>query len=117
MGLYYINQRGAWHFAGLKVYRISDQVSWWDQTSSQERLDLNNLGSAFGLYWAARNRIIWAVPMIGGSSEQKFNNRLIVYDLGLKAWLPPFAVSASSLSTFSDPGSDHNPGQVQLARR
>ena len=49
MGLYYINQRGAWHFVGLKVYRISDQVSWWDQTSSQERLDLNNLGSAFGM--------------------------------------------------------------------
>jgi hypothetical protein len=114
MGLYYINQRGAWHFAGLKVYRISDQVSWWDQTSSQERLDLNNLGSAFGMYWAARNRIIWAVPMIGASSEQKFNNRLIVYDLGLKAWLPPFAMSVSSLSTFSDPGSDHNPGQVRL---
>lgn len=46
MGLYYINNRGAWHFAGLKVYRISDQVSWWDHTSQGPKLDLNNLGAA-----------------------------------------------------------------------
>ncbi len=101
MGLYYINQRGAWHFAGLKVYRISDQVSWWDMASNGVKIDVRNLGSACGVYWASRNWVIWAVPMITGSENIGANNRLIIYDLNLGAWLPPFAVSASSLATVS----------------
>jgi hypothetical protein len=43
----------------------------------------------------------------GGTGEDVFvrempqttNNRLIVYDLNLKAWLPPFSISAASICT------------------
>ncbi len=114
MGLYYINQRGAWHFAGLKVYRISEQVSWWDITSSGLRIDIRNLSSACGVYWAARNWVMWAVPMITGSQTRVTNNRLIVYDLNLGAWLPPFTVNASSLAAVSTHGPDGNAGGVAL---
>ena len=114
MGLYYINQRGAWHFAGLKVYRISDQVSWWDTASNGVRIDVRNLGSACGVYWATRNWVIWAVPMITGSQNIGGNNRLIIYDLNLGAWLPPFTVSASSLAAVSTCESAGAGGGVML---
>ena len=101
MGLYYINQNGAWHFAGLKVYRINERVSWWDHASKALRLDLNNLGSSCGAYWATRNWIVWAVPMLMESGVQRTNNRLIIYDLNLGAWLPPFTISVCSLTALS----------------
>ncbi|MGC8604235.1 MAG: hypothetical protein ACP5VS_11165 [Desulfomonilaceae bacterium] len=114
MGLYYINQRGAWYFAGLKVYRISDQVSWWDSASRGMRLDLKNLSSACGAYWAPRNWIIWAVPMLTDFSEQPSNNRLIIYDLNLGAWLPPFTISACSLEPVSQCPFDGHRGRVAM---
>jgi hypothetical protein len=113
MGLYYINRSGAWHFAGLKVYRISDQVSWWDKCSKGLRLDLNNLDSSCGAYWAPRNWIVWAVPMLSETSVQQTNNRLIIYDLNLGAWLPPFTISACSLTAL--PGFPSDSAGVRAA--
>jgi|GEM_PF-637754 len=99
MGLYYLNQAGAWYFAGLKVYQISQDVSWWDPAATVPRLDLNNLYKACGIYWPERNWVIWSVPMIVEGDAQTTNNHLIVYDLTLKAWLPPFTISLASLAT------------------
>jgi hypothetical protein len=99
MGLYYINQAGAWYFAGLKVYQLSQDVSWWDPSSTVPRLDLDNLHKACGVYWPARNWVIWAVPMITDGVAQSTNNRLIVYDLTLRTWLPPFTLSLASMAT------------------
>lgn len=100
MGIYFINHFGAWHFTGLQVYQLSRDVSWWDPSAGNPRLDLNNLFRAYGVYWPERNWIIWAVPMIvGEGTSQATNNRLIIYDLVLQTWLPPFSVSAASLCT------------------
>lgn len=99
MGLYYINPAGAWYFAGLKVYQISQDVSWWDPNADLPRLDPDNLHLACGVYWPERNWVIWSVPMIVEGTEQTTNNRLIVYDLTQRAWLPPFTISLASLTT------------------
>jgi len=99
MGLYYINQAGAWYFAGLKVYQLSQDVSWWDPSSSLPRIDLENLHKACGVYWPGRNWVIWAVPMIAGGTSQSTNNRLIIYDLTLRTWLPPFTIALASIGT------------------
>ncbi|MBI4965355.1 MAG: hypothetical protein HY913_18910 [Desulfomonile tiedjei] len=99
MGLYYINRTGAWYFAGIKVYKISEEVSWWDDTNSLPRLDLAHLHEACGVYWPERNWVIWAVPMITTGFGQETNNRLIIYDLTLRTWLPPFTISLASLTT------------------
>jgi len=96
MGIYFINHFGAWHFTGLQVYQISRDVGWWDPSAQNPRLDLNNLFHAYGVYWPERNWIIWAFPMIvGESASQATNNRLIIYDLVLQTWLPPFSVTAT----------------------
>jgi len=97
MGLYYINQTGAWYFAGLKVYQLSQDVSWWDPASDLPRLDLDHLHNACGVYWPERNWVIWSVPMIVIGTAQPTNNRLIVYDLTLRSWLPPFTMSLAAL--------------------
>jgi len=99
MGLYYINRTGAWYFAGIKVYKISEDVSWWDDTNSRPRLDLAHLHEACGVYWPERNWVIWSVPMITAGFSQETNNRLIIYDLTLRTWLPPFTISLASLTT------------------
>jgi hypothetical protein len=99
MGLYYINRRGAWHFAGLKVYNLSADVSWFDPSANLPRIDLDYLHNACGVYWPERNWILWAVPMIVSGTRQSSNNRLIVYDLTLGAWLPPFSISLRSMTT------------------
>ncbi len=99
MGLYYINRTGAWYFAGIKVYKISEDVSWWDDSNSLPRLDLSHLHKACGVYWPERNWVIWSVPMITTGFNQETNNRLIIYDLTLRTWLPLFTISLASLTT------------------
>ncbi len=99
MGLYYLNRHAAWYFAGLKVYNLSSDVSWFDPTSQGPRIDLDHLHKACGVYWPERNWVLWAVPMIIQGSSQSTNNRLIVYDLTLRSWLPPFSVSLASIAT------------------
>jgi hypothetical protein len=107
-GLFFINRYGAFVSTGLHVDNVfntargkslSDALNWWD-TANYPRLDLDNLHLACGEYWPAKNWIVWAVPMLlsSGSGPQAFNNRLIVYDLTLQAWLPPFTIAAASLS-------------------
>lgn len=99
MGLYYINQAGAWYFAGLKVYQLSQDVSWWDPGSAAPRLDLDNLHKACGVYWPERNWVIWSVPMSLDGQSQWTNNTLIIYDLTLRSWLPRFEVALASMGT------------------
>jgi hypothetical protein len=111
MGLYYINRTGAWYFAGIKVYKISEDVSWWDDSQSVPRIDLAHLHKACGVYWPERNWVIWAVPMTTSGLEQATNNRLIIYDLTLRAWLPPFTMSLASLTTAYH-YNEHAPGKL-----
>ncbi len=105
-GLFYINRFGAFVSTGLhtdsawntgRSTMLSDSVSWWDETAPVH-LDLTNLHSACGEYWPVKDWIIWAVPMSLDGNPQSTNNRLIVFDLSLRAWLPPFTISVASLS-------------------
>ena len=100
MGLYYLNRSGAWYFAGLKVYRISENVSWWDESNTKKlRIDTDNLNLAVGAYLPEKNRIIWAVPMKGPDLQPlQRNNRLIIYDLNNKAWHGPYSLSISAMT-------------------
>lgn len=99
MGLYYVNQAGAWYFAGLKVYQINGDVSWWDPAADNPKLDLDELYKSCGVYWPERNWVIWSVPMITEGTSQSYCNRLIVYDLTLRTWLPPFTIALGSIAT------------------
>ncbi len=103
MGLYYINRSGAWYFAGLKVYRISEGVSWWDDCrSGGYTIDRDSLDSACGLYMPDKNRVVWSVPMnVGGLGSGGRNNRLIIYDLNTKSWMGPYTMSLSALTAVS----------------
>jgi hypothetical protein len=105
-GLFYLNRFGAFVSTGLHTDSawntgrgavLSDSVTWWDEKASV-RLDLKNLHIACGEYWPVKNWVIWSVPMTTDGTPQTFNNRLIVYDLTLHAWLPPFTISLASLS-------------------
>lgn len=104
MGLYYINHSGAWYFAGLKVYRISDNVNWWDGSAGpdHERICLRYLDQACGVYLPDKSQVIWSVPMSGdGAVECNRNNRLIVYDLNTKSWNGPYRISVSAMTPLS----------------
>ncbi len=106
-GLYFINRYGAFVSTGLHVDSlwntsrggsVSDGVDWWDPQAIP-RLDIERLGLSRGEYLPRRNWIIWAVPMIldNENTPAGSNNRLIIYDLALRAWLPPAVIGASSL--------------------
>jgi hypothetical protein len=112
-GLFFINRFGAFVNTGLHTDAlwntsrgkgIADVLNWWDQVSTP-RLDLDSLHLACGEYWPVKNWILWAVPMIVSGSSQETNNRLIVYDLNLQAWLPPFTIGVASLTTAYHYGS------------
>ena len=107
-GLFYINRFGAFVSTGLHTDTewntgrgapLSDAVKWWDQ-SALPRLALDSLHHACGEYWPVKNWIVWAVPMITeeGQTSQSTNNRLIIFDVALGVWLPPFTISVSSLT-------------------
>ena len=108
-GLFFLNRYGAFVATGLHVdslwntsrgKSISDVLNWWD-AKDYPRLDLDYLHLACGEYWPAKNWIVWSVPMLlsSESGPQASNNRLIVYDLTLQAWLPPFTIAAAYLCT------------------
>jgi hypothetical protein len=108
-GLFFINRYGAFVSTGLHTdsifntsrgKTISDVLNWWD-TTQYPRIDLDYLHLACGEYWPAKNWIVWSVPMLlsSGSGPQVSNNRLIVFDLTLGVWLPPFTIAAASLCT------------------
>ncbi len=105
-GMFYLNRFGAFISTGLHTDSawntgrsavLSDSVTWWDERAPV-RLDLKNLHIACGEYWPVKNWVIWSVPMTLDGTPQTFNNRLIIYDLTLQAWLPPFTISVASLS-------------------
>ncbi len=105
-GLYFINRYGAFVQTGLHVDSlsnssrggyVSDDVNWWSP-DAVPRLDTDNIGAAVGEYWPKRNWVLWAAPMIlPGTDRQTQNNRVIIFDLSLRCWLPPFSISAASL--------------------
>lgn len=106
-GLFFLNHRGAWVYSGLQAdqafatgqgVNLCQNVNWWDE-DTLPRIDKNALHKSCGVYWPEKNWVIWSVPMItsSGQSSQKANNRLIVYDLNLGAWLPPFTIGVASL--------------------
>lgn len=118
MGMYYLcgGSGGAVHFTGIQAYDIAPLSSWWEGTS-YPYIDLANLPiTGCGVYWPAKNWVLWAVPMITtGSTPQTTNNRVIVYDLTLKAWLPPFNWALASLCTAYE-RSETAPGGIGKMR-
>jgi hypothetical protein len=117
MGLYYLNQFGAWAFTGLQVYKLSAEVNWWDPTADNPRIDLEYLWRACGIFWPERSWVIWAVPFITGENvSQTTNNYLIIYDLQLGTWLPPVPYPAASMCLayhYADDAPAHR-GEVGL---
>ena len=105
-GLYFINEKGAHvaaslqadnNFGTARVSLISDTVTWWDD-GAEIRVDKNWLFRACGVYWPLDNLILWSVPLIvNGASEQQTCNRILVYDLSLRCWYPPWKITAASL--------------------
>jgi hypothetical protein len=74
-------------------------VDWWDEDATY-RIDTDNLHIACGTYWPEKHWVIWSVPMLtSGTGSQTTNNRLIVFDLALRAWLPPMTATLASLAT------------------
>ncbi|MBI5248421.1 MAG: hypothetical protein HY912_02905 [Desulfomonile tiedjei] len=124
-GLFFLNQYGAFCQAGLatdstygtsRAVTISDTVNWWNSDTTP-RMDKDYLHLACGEYWPARNWVVWAVPMIlSGNGPQTANNRLIVFDLSFRTWLPPFTMSLASLTTayHYSPGAPGKTGSVGL---
>lgn len=102
MGMYYLRggSGGAVHFTGMVTYDIAPLSSWWEGTT-YPYIDMTNLPkTCCGVYWPEKNWVLWSVPMVlSGSTPQTTNNRVIVYDLTLKAWLPPFNWALASLCT------------------
>lgn len=109
-GLFFLNRYGAFVNTGMhtdsifdtqKAKMISVPVNWWSgRTTDTPRLDLDNLHIACGVYWPVKNWVMWSVPMIlSGSTPQTTNNRVIVYDLNIQNWLPPFSITAASMCT------------------
>jgi len=106
--LFYLNQYGAFAMSGLqadttfatgRVSELSRNVDWWD-SSSGEYIDIGTLAdTGCGVYWPRLNWIVWSVPMVVSGTSQATNNRLLVFDLTLGAWLPPIEITASSLCT------------------
>ncbi|MBI5569308.1 MAG: hypothetical protein HY914_05120 [Desulfomonile tiedjei] len=107
-GLFFLNRFGGFVSTGLHTDSewntgrgtvLSDSVNWWDGREIP-RLALDALHRACGEYWPVKNWIVWAVPMITepGQTVQTTNNRLIVYDLSLRTWLPPFSIALASIA-------------------
>lgn len=101
MGFYFLSHEGMFHFTGLQLYDLSQQVPWFlsDETPC---LDHNFLHLACGAYLPLHRWIVWAVPMKFGASAQTTNNVLLVYDLQSKCWFPPMLLSASCLCVARD---------------
>jgi hypothetical protein len=110
--VYFLNYSGAWCFTGEKIFNISTRLTWWDESSSNPRLDLDYLHLATGTLWLPKNWLVWSVPMVlTTATSQATCNRLIIYDVEVGKWLPPFSISAASLSS-ADLYTANVPGNV-----
>ncbi len=97
-GVYFLNHNGAWCFTGAELFKLGDWVNWWERNSDNPKLDLDYLHNACATYWAFKNWLIWAAPVISGTGiAQTYNNKLMVYDINNGVWLPFFSISAASL--------------------
>jgi len=101
MGFYFLSHEGAYHFTGLQLYDISEQVPWFLSTTAP-CLDHENLHNACGAYLPAHRWVVWAVPMKFGVSAQTTNNCLLIYDLAYRIWYPPVLIPAASLCVARD---------------
>jgi hypothetical protein len=106
---YFLNRYGAFVFSGMgsdqafgsgrNMDLAGGAVNWWlDDATVFPRIDKRSLHRSCGEYWPVKNWLVWSVPMIlEGTTEQTTNNRVIVFDLNLKGWLPPFTLALSAL--------------------
>jgi hypothetical protein len=97
-GLFFLNRNGAFVIQGLQtdntwntaaIEELSSSLDYWDSNATP-RLDLDYLHLACGEYWPKKNWIVWSVPMILTGSSQTTNNVVLVYDLNMMCWYPPF---------------------------
>jgi hypothetical protein len=105
-GLFFLGLNGAYLVTGIQsdlewgtgqIQKISDSVNWW-QSDPDVRLDLDYLYLSYGMYSSKHHCIFWAVPMItDGSTPQTTPNYLLVYDIGLGCWYPPWDLAFSAL--------------------
>jgi hypothetical protein len=105
-GLFFLGLNGAYLVTGIQsdlewgtgqVQKISDGVNWW-QSDPTVRLDLDYLYLSYGMYSSKHHCIFWSVPMItDGSTPQTTPNYLLVYDIGLGCWYPPWDLAFSAL--------------------
>jgi hypothetical protein len=97
-GVYYLNHNGAWCFTGAELFKLGEWVTWWDKDAENPKLDRDYLHQSCATFWAFKNWLIWAVPLITGThGAQTTNNYLMVYDITNGVWLPFFNISAASL--------------------
>lgn len=97
--LFILNQHGVFVISGvqsdanygtMRAEHKSLHLNWWDDQTTEMRIDLNYLYLACGVYWPVKHQTIYAVPMIiPPATSQTSCNRLITYDHALQAWLPP----------------------------
>jgi hypothetical protein len=105
-GLFFLGLNGAYLVTGIQsdlewgtgqIQKISDGVNWW-QSSPTVRLDLDYLYLSTGMYSSTHHCIFWSVPMItDGSTPQTTPNYLLVYDIGLGCWYPPWDLAFTAL--------------------
>lgn len=97
-GLFFFNGNGGFGISGLhtdstwntaQIAELTSMLDWWDSNVAP-RLDLNYLHLACGEYYPKKNWLIWSVPMILTGSSQTTNNVLVIFDLSLGCWYPPF---------------------------
>lgn len=96
--LFFLNQNGGFGILGLHtdstwntaaIEELTSQLNYWDSNVAP-RLDLSYLHLACGEYWPKKNWLVWSVPMILSGSSQTTNNVLMVFDLNMRCWYPPF---------------------------
>jgi hypothetical protein len=119
-GLFFLGINGAYLVTGIQsdlewgtgqIQKISDSVNWW-QSDPTVRLDLDYLYLSYGMYSSKHHCIYWAVPMItDGSTPQTTPNYLLVYDIGLGCWYPPWSLAFSALCSGFETNSNA-PGKL-----
>ena len=98
-GLFFINRHGGYFIQGLHtdstwntaaITELSMLLNCWDSNATP-RIDIDYLHNCCAEYWPKKGWVLWSVPMIlSGTSEQKTNNVMMVFDLNLGCWYPPF---------------------------
>ena len=111
-GLAFLNRHGAFISTGLQTdnvlntsrgFALGQAVCWWQPEVAQGLgclyLDLDNLNLAQGAYFPPRNYLVFTVPMLGETDDPQTpqNTHLLIGDLNLGCWLPPWRIPVASL--------------------